>query len=114
MQEALALNTWTFMLLSLMWFAAYMTGQGLANSWRPVWQIVPYGVMLGFADRFLVFALYDGQLSSVFGFLIDTIFIVAFAGLAYRLTQVHRMVSQYPWLYERAGPFNWREKGERP
>ena len=38
MQEALALNPWTFMLMSLMWFAAYMTGQGLANTWRPAWQ----------------------------------------------------------------------------
>jgi len=29
---------------------------------------------------------------------------------AYRLTQAHKMVAQYPWLYERAGLFAWREK----
>jgi hypothetical protein len=36
--------------------------------------------------------------------------------LAFRLTRVRRMVSQYPWIYERDGLLGWRERsgGERP
>lgn len=110
MVETLTLNPWVFSLMLIMWFAAYMTGQALANSWRPVWQVVMYGAMLGLVDRFLVFALYEGEITSAGGYLIDAAILVAFAWLAYRVTQVHRMVTQYPWLYERDGPFSWRRK----
>ena len=110
MQEALTLNSWVFGLLLVMWFAAYMTGQAMANTWRPAWQAAIYGAMLGLVDRFLVFALYEGELLSIDGYLIDAAILIAFAWSAFRLTQVHRMVSQYPWLYERTGPFGWREK----
>ena len=30
--------------------------------------------------------------------------------LAFRLTLARKMPAQYPWLYERAGPFHWRAK----
>ncbi len=112
MQEALTLNPWIFGLLIVMWFAAYMTGQGLANLWRPAWQILLYGLMLGLVDRFLVFGLFEGPLLSLAGYLIDTAILLAVAGVGYRLTQVHRMVGQYPWLYERAGLFSWRARGD--
>ncbi len=42
--------------------AAAMTGQALARNWRPVWQVVPYALLLGAGDRFLLFALFDGAL----------------------------------------------------
>jgi hypothetical protein len=29
---------------------------------------------------------------------------------AYYLTRARKMVQQYPWLYERRGPFGWRER----
>jgi hypothetical protein len=32
------------------------------------------------------------------------------AATAYYLTRARRMVQQYPWLYERRGPFGWRRK----
>ena len=37
----------------VMGFAAYMTGQALGNTWKPAWHAVVYGILLGFADRFL-------------------------------------------------------------
>jgi len=110
MTEVLTENPWTLIVMFAMWFAAYMTGQALANTWRPPWQVALYGAMLGLVDRFLVFALYDGALLSVGGYLIDAAILIAISWFAYRVTQVHRMVHQYPWLYERAGPFSWREK----
>jgi hypothetical protein len=97
--------------LVIMGFAAYMTGMGLANTWRPIWQPVFYAALLGFADRFLVFSLFDGELLSLTGYLIDSVSLILISLFAYRSAQARRMVSQYPWLYERAGLFGWREKG---
>ncbi len=91
-------------------FAAFMTGQALANTWRPAWQMLPYGLMLGLTDRFLVWGLFGGDGLSVSGYVIDTAYLIAVGFAAYRLTRARRMVTQYPWLYERAGPFGWRDK----
>jgi hypothetical protein len=90
--------------------AAFMTGQALAETWRPRWHAIPYAVLLGAGARFLTFALFEGTLLSVSGYVIGTAILLAVCLGAYRVTQVRRMVVQYPWLYERAGMFNWREK----
>ena len=113
MDVALATDPWTFSALVAMWFAAAMTGQGLANTWQPIWQAAFYCFLLGFADRFLVFALFDGELSSLGGFVVDTVILIAVGLLAHRLTMARRMVAQYPWIYERAGLFGWREKSSK-
>ena len=110
MVEAIEINPWIFLLLAAMLFAAYITGQGLANTWRPALQVFLYCVLLGIADRFLVFALYQGELLSLTGYLVDTAVLMAVGLFAYRFTQARNMVSQYPWLYERAGFLRWREK----
>ena len=109
MTEALTLNPWTVVILVAMWFAAYMTAKALANAWRPMWQPVAYCGLLGFADRFLVFALYDGDLFSLTGYLVDTAVLIAISVLAFQLNRAKKMVSQYPWLYEPAGPLGWRK-----
>ena len=67
--------------------------------------------MLGGAARFLTFALFEGELLLLSGYLIDAAVLIAIALFAYRLTQARKMVAQYPWLYERAGAFGWRHKG---
>ena len=95
----------------LMGFAAFMTGQALANTWRSIWQVVGYAILLGFADRFLTWGLFDGELLSLSGYLIDTLVLMLIGAGAYRLTQARKMVAQYPWIYQRTGPFTWREKG---
>ncbi len=99
------------MLVTAMAFASFITGQGLANSWRPMWQIVPYTLLLGCADRFLTWGLFEGELFLLSGYVIDTLVLMLIALIAYRLTQARMMVAQYPWIYERAGPFGWRQKG---
>ena len=99
------------MTVVLFGFAAYMTGQALANTWQPVWKVVPYGILLALGDRFLIFALFEGELLSLTGVVIDAMALIALTALSYRLVHVRKMVSQYPWLYEAAGPFNWRERG---
>jgi hypothetical protein len=94
----------------VMGFAAFMTGQALAGTWKPMWQAVFYCLLLGFGDRFLIFSLFDGELSSLSGYFIDTAVLIGISLFAYRLTQARKMASQYPWIYERAGLLGWREK----
>lgn len=92
-------------------FAACMTGQALAATWRPYWQLVVYGVLLAGAARFLVYALADGALFSPTGFIAALVVVLGIGSVAFRLTRARRMVAQYPWLYERDGPFGWRRRG---
>jgi hypothetical protein len=99
--------------IAVMGFAAYMTGQALANTWKPVWHVAVYAILLGFGDRFLTFALFEGRLLSPSGYLIDTGVLTIIALVGYRLTQARKMVDQYPWLCERAGLFSWRQKRPR-
>ena len=89
---------------------AILTGQGLARGWKAAWYMLPYGFLLACADRFLTYALFDGVLLNLPGFLVQWIWIVAVGSFAYRLTLVRKMVNQYPWLYERDGVLGWREK----
>ena len=89
--------------------AAFLTGQALAGAWRPVREAMLYSLLLGAGDRFLVFALFKGELLSPYGYVLDTAVIMAICLAAWRFTRAAKMVSQYPWLYRRAGPFGWRE-----
>ncbi len=112
MEEALGSTLPVFigMTVIIMGFAAYMIGQAMANTWKPFWYAMAYCGLLGFADRFLHMALFDGRLLSLSGYLIDTAVLMVISAFAFRITQARRMVSQYPWLYDRAGLFGWREK----
>jgi hypothetical protein len=89
---------------------AFMTGQALAATWRPAWQIAPYALLLGCGDRFLIWGLFEGELLSVSGYLIDAVILAAIAVFAYRVTRARQMVVQYPWLYRRIGLFTWGER----
>jgi hypothetical protein len=96
--------------VAIMGGAAWLAGQALAATWRPAWQSVLAALLLGAADRFLVFALFEGTLLSLSFYALDAAVLVAIGLAGWRLTRVRRMVVQYPWLYERAGLFSWREK----
>ena len=94
--------------------ASWMMGQAVATTWRPLWQLVLYAALLGLVDRFMNYGLFQGELFSASGYLIDTALILVAALLAYRITRARIMVRQYPWLYARSGPFGWREIEEVP
>ena len=91
-------------------FAAIMTGQALASTWRPAGQLVPYMLLMAAGARFLTFALFQGKLLSLGGYIIGAIILTIVSLLAYRATRARQMVTQYPWLYERAGVFGWRDR----
>jgi hypothetical protein len=90
--------------------AALATGRSLARHWRPPWQVVPYALLLGVGDRFLLYALFDGELLSASGSATGALILLLFCLLAYRITRVRLMLTQYPWLYEPKGPLSWRER----
>lgn len=114
MQSLIGTSASVFLLVTVlvMGFTAFMTGQALANTWKPWWHTVIYCVLLGFADRFLTFALFEGELLSLTGYLIDAIVLVVIGMFSYRMNQARKMVRQYPWLYERTGLFSWRTRKE--
>jgi hypothetical protein len=89
---------------------AFMTGNALARTWRPWWHGLAYGLLLGCADRFICFALFDGTLLSLGAYATDASVLVAVTLGTYRATQAKRMCDQYPWLYERTGLFGWKDR----
>ena len=90
--------------------AAIMTGRALADAWKSPWQVVFACFGLALADRFLVYALFGGELLNLAGFVIDFAVLTGMALAAHRLTVVHKMVAQYPWRYERETLWSYREK----
>lgn len=89
---------------------AFMTGQAVAATWRPLWQAVPYALLLGIGDRFVTYALFQGDLFLIAGYILDTLWLFVVLSFSYRVTRARQMTSQYPWLYERAGLMGWRSK----
>jgi hypothetical protein len=90
--------------------AAFLTGQSLAQSWRPAWQVIGWSLVLAAFSRFLIYGLYGGELLSLSGYLASVLSLCLIAGGSYYLYRARKVVQQYPWLYERAGPFGWRER----
>lgn len=94
--------------------AAWLAGRAIAQTWRPVWHVVCYMVILGAAVRFAHFALFDAKLLSLSASAGDTAYLVALGCLSWRVTRTTQMVGQYPWLYERVSPVSWRERAPAP
>jgi hypothetical protein len=101
-----------FIGLTLVMFGwlAFMAATALARMWRPWWQSIAYGLILGLGNRILEMMLYDGSMLSPRAYLVDTAYIIAVMLISYRAALARIMTLQYPWLYERAGLFGWRER----
>jgi Domain of unknown function (DUF6867) len=97
------------LLIVLFGGAAFMMGRALADTWRPSWQNVAYGLLLGAANRLFQNFLNGNDVLNLVAYAIGAAVLIAIAMTAYRATQAYKMVTQYPWLYRRTGPFTWRE-----
>ena len=93
--------------------AAWLAGRAIAKTWRPMWHIVAYMALLGAAVRFVHFALFGADLLTFISYAVDTVFLIAISCLAWQVTRASQMVTQYPWLYERAGPLSWRPRQDQ-
>jgi hypothetical protein len=90
--------------------AAFLAGRAIATTWRPVWQIVSYGLILAAAVRFIHFSLFAGTFLSLHYYLVDSVFCIAFGLLGFRTARATQMVTQYRWLNESDGLLRWRQK----
>jgi hypothetical protein len=90
--------------------AAILAGRAVALNWKPAWQVVLAAVGLALADRFLVFALFEGELLSLWGFLVHFAVILVLGLVSWQVARAGKMVGQYPWRYERTSPFGFAEK----
>lgn len=89
--------------------AAWLAGRAIALGWRSWLEVVVAAMALAAAARFIHFALFGGDLLSLPSFGCDFALFLAVGLIAWRATRAAQMVRQYPWLYSRAGPLNWRE-----
>ncbi len=112
MDAILGTSPMVFLFLTLLVFGgcAILTGQSLAEGWKGMGSVAAYGALLAAGDRFLIFGLAGGELLSLYGFVLHWVVLTGITFLAFRIARARRMVSQYPWLYDRAGPFAWKEK----
>jgi hypothetical protein len=90
--------------------AALLAGRAISMTWRPYWYVIAYMVLLGAGVRFLHFALFEGDILSLPSYIADTLYVMVVASISFRMTRANQMARHYPWLYERAGPFSWRER----
>ncbi|HEY9567231.1 MAG TPA: hypothetical protein VIR38_04020 [Thalassobaculum sp.] len=98
-----------FVILAIVFgLCSWLAGQAAARSWRPMRLALAYSVLIAMADRFLLFALRDASLLDPVGFALALVMFSTITALAFRWNQMDMMISQYPWLYERAGPLSWR------
>lgn len=102
------------LLTAVFCFAAVLTGAAVANNWLAPWRAVPYGLLLACGSRFLGYALAPGDLLSLPGFFADSFILIAIILVCHRIVRARKMVTQYPWLYESAGLFNWRDRQPGP
>src|SRR5262245_49833260 len=104
---------WTFILVTVLMgrSAAYISGKAIAQTWRPVWQIPFYMLILAAAVRFCHYALFWEPLISAANYLVDFAVTFALAALGYRLVRARQMTTQYGWLFRRSSPFGWRRAG---
>jgi Domain of unknown function (DUF6867) len=103
---------WVFLVLTVILGggAAFLSGRGLAGSWKPFGRIFFYMALLAAAVRFFHYALFNGELMSLYYYLVTYVLLVAAASLGYRVMRTTQMVTQYRWLYERTSPLTWRDR----
>ncbi len=105
-------SIWAFLMFTIVLggAASFQTGRAVAQTWQPVWQLLPYAVLLAVTVRFLYFAVLEQTLLSWHYFLVDLIVLTIAGYLGWRLKRVTQMTTQYGWLYEASGSLGWRSK----
>lgn len=103
---------WVFVLLTVLLggTAAWVTGKAIAQTWRPMWQLPTYALLLTAGVRFLHFALFEEPLLPFQNWAVDYVFLLAMAMLGHKRMRALQISTQYSWLFTAFGPFGWRRK----
>ena len=67
-------------------------------------------LLIGWAVRFLYFALYGGTLLSLTYYVADTAVCLVFGLIGFRAMRASQMVTSYGWINEHVGLLTWRRK----
>ncbi len=78
--------------------AGFLMGRAVANTWRPVWQLVWYAFLIALGVRFIHYAMFDQILLSGSGLAIDGMVALAAGAAGYYRERARQMREQYPWL----------------
>jgi hypothetical protein len=105
-------SIWIFLLVTVLLGggASALAGRAIATTWRPWWQVIAYGFILGAAVRFIHFSVFDGTLLSAHYYLVDTAVCIVFGFLGFQASRTAQMVTQYSWINEPEGLLRWRRK----
>jgi hypothetical protein len=91
---------WVFMLLTVILGGgmAFVSGKSIAETWRPLWQVPVYMLLLAAAVRFMHFALFEEVLVSARNFAVDFGILLAMSLAGYRMARSQQMSTQYAGL----------------
>jgi hypothetical protein len=89
---------------------AVATGRAFAGTWRPFWGMVPPVIFLAAAVRFLHYALFGEDITSLQYYVVALIVVALAAAYGYRSRRVVQMTRQYPWLFAKSGVLAWSVK----
>ena len=92
--------------------AAWLSGRAIAGTWRPWWQVAGYMLILAGVVRFMHFALFEGTMLSLYYYLVDAVILLIIGVLGFRATRAGQMVTQYSWVFARAGLLRWGNRGD--
>lgn len=90
---------WYFVFLTMILggAAAWVSGSAIAQTWRPVWQIPVYMLLLAGAVRFCHYALFGERLLSIRSYATDFVTLMLSASVGYWLSRRAQMMRQYGW-----------------
>ena len=105
-------RAWVFLLVTVVLggSAAWISGKSIAQTWRPLWQIPAYLILLTAAVRFLHYALFQEPLLPFKNWLVDYSVLLVLAVLGFRRMRALQISTQYAWLFAAHGPFGWRRR----
>lgn len=92
--------------------AAWLSGRAIAATWRPWWHVAGYMLILALVVRFMHFALFEGTLLSLHYYLVDALVCMIVGFLGFRATRAGQMVTQYSWIFGRAGLLRWGRRSD--
>lgn len=77
--------------------AAWVSGSAIAQTWRPLWQLPAYMLLLAAAVRFCHYALFAEKLLSFKSYLVDLVVLLLLAFASYHVTRSGQLARQYGW-----------------
>jgi len=92
------LAVFLFVTVALGGAAARATGQAMARTWRPIYHLVNYALLLSAASRFIQYALFSQPFVSAKSFITDAIVLGGIAAASYLHARKQQMAAQYPWV----------------